>query len=141
MAYECGSQEDGDLGMRLYLSGALMVLSPFISVLHHHAPMGGLRQHKARVTTYASSRADLLHRSLPEITGMYLQLRYFPEWIVRESNLQHMLGTFQIHGPWWKRLLKIVIGLIFLPHTRRITKKRLSIAKSMLRNYPQIAKL
>jgi hypothetical protein len=44
-----------DLGMRLYLSGCLMVLNPEIKALHHHAPSGGRRTHGARIT-YASSR-------------------------------------------------------------------------------------
>jgi hypothetical protein len=59
LAYERGARADGDLGMRLYLSGAFMVLNPEISVLHHHAPSGGLRTHRARVVTRASSRARL----------------------------------------------------------------------------------
>src|SRR5262249_10423625 len=53
LAYERGARADGDLGMRLYLSGAFMVLDPEISVLHHHAPSGGLRTHRARVVTRA----------------------------------------------------------------------------------------
>ena len=47
LAYEHGPRADGDLGMRLYLSGARMLLDPEIRVLHHHAPSGGLRTHKA----------------------------------------------------------------------------------------------
>ena len=42
-AYDRGDRADHDLGMRLYLSGARMVMDPRIDLLHNHAPRGGLR--------------------------------------------------------------------------------------------------
>src|SRR5262249_23808170 len=68
LAYDHGARADGDLGMRAYLSGAVMLLSPTICVLHHHAPRGGLRTHGARVVTYAGSRRRITLRHLPEVT-------------------------------------------------------------------------
>ncbi len=89
LAFDHGPRADHDLGMRTYLSGALMVLDPAISVLHHHAPQGGLRKHGARVMTYASSRSRLTHRALPSVTEMYLERRYFMPGQVRESVLDY----------------------------------------------------
>ncbi len=43
LAFDRGARADHDLGTRIYLSGAFMVMDPDISVLHHHAPQGGLR--------------------------------------------------------------------------------------------------
>ncbi len=77
LAYDRGARADGDLGMRLYLGGTLMVLNPEITLLHHHAPSGGLRIHKARVRTYASSRQRISDRHLPAKTEIYLWRRYF----------------------------------------------------------------
>ena len=92
LAYDHGARADGDLGMRVYLSGSVMMLEPAISVLHHHAPRGGLRAHGARVVTYASSRRRITHRHLPEVTEIYRSLRYFSERQVRETIVQSAVG-------------------------------------------------
>ena len=93
LAFNKGQRADFDLGMRIYLSGARMILDPSISVLHHHAPMGGLREHKARIITYASSRRRLFHRNLPSATEQYISKRYFSCRQQREAlllkNLRH----------------------------------------------------
>ena len=65
-----------------------MMLEPAISVLHHHAPRGGLRAHGARVVTYASSRRRITHRHLPEVTEVYRSLRYFSPVQVHEALVQ-----------------------------------------------------
>lgn len=138
LAYERGQRADGDLGMRVYLSGALMILDPEISVLHHHAPSGGLRTHKARVITYASSRQRLRHRQLPSATEIYLARRYFTARQVREMIWLGILGTFSIHGTAAKKLLKIVAGLIYLPHTLWRVKQHCRQAERMLQQFPKI---
>src|SRR5260370_5210673 len=98
LAYERGQRADGDLGMRVYLSGARMVLNPGISVLHHHAPGGGLRTHKARVVTYASSRRRFTVGQAPSATQIYLARRYFSPRQDREMLLPGVLLTFTIPG-------------------------------------------
>jgi glycosyltransferase involved in cell wall biosynthesis len=138
LAYERGQRADGDLGMRVYLSGALMILDPQISVLHHHAPSGGLRAHKARVITYASSRQRLGHRQLPSATEIYLARRYFTTRQVREMIWLGILGTFSIHGSAAKKMLKIVAGLIYLPHTIWRVKQHCRQAERMLQQFPKI---
>ena len=138
LAYERGQRADGDLGMRVYLSGALMILDPQISVLHHHAPSGGLRTHKARVITYASSRKRLRHRQLPSATEIYLARRYFTARQVREMIWLGILGTFSIRGSAAKKMLKIVAALIYLPHTMWRVKQHCRQAESMLQQFPKI---
>ena len=138
LAYDRGERADGDLGMRVYLSGAVMVLNPAISVLHHHALSGGLRVHKARVITYSSSRKKLFHRNLPSVTEIYLALRYFTSRQVHEMLWLQVFGTFSLHGSAIKKILKILISSMFLPHTVWSIKKRYAQATEMLSNYPQI---
>ncbi len=135
LAYEHGARADGDLGMRLYLSGALMVLQPEIRVLHHHAPRGGLRAHKARKTTYASSRSSLLQRNLPGITELYLVQRYFSPRQTREHVWISILGTFSLHQPGIRRWLKGLSGGIMLPHSLWVISRRSQSARSMLKNF------
>jgi glycosyltransferase involved in cell wall biosynthesis len=117
LAYERGSRADGDLGMRIYRSGALMVLNPTIAVIHHHAPTGGLRTHNTRTITYASSRSRLFHRHLPSATEIYLAMRYFTARQVTEMLWQRALATLQLRGPLAARTLKIAMGLLLLPNT------------------------
>ncbi len=138
-AYERGQRADGDLGMRVYLSGALMVLNPAISVFHHHAPRGGLRTHKARAITYASSRKYITHRHLPSVTEIYLAKRYFTPRQVREALWLRVLGTFSLRGSWWKRMLKVGYSTIMLPHTLWDIRRRVKRAENLLREgYPKI---
>lgn len=138
LAYDRGSRADGDLGMRLYLSGALMVLNPEISVLHHHAPSGGLRTHRARVITYASSRTGLLHRHLPSATEVYLSRRYFFPRQVREMLWLVCLGTFSIRGGAVRRLSKVIVSLFNLPDTLWQIRKSSAEAAAMLGDFPKI---
>ncbi len=138
LAYEHGPRADGDLGMRVYLSGALMVLNPETRVLHHHATSGGLRAHGARAVTYASSRTRLLHRHLPATTEIYLARRYFSPHQVREALLLRIVGTFVIRGSKLRKVLKILAGSLLLPHTLLVVAWRFHQTTRLLQDFPQI---
>lgn len=141
LAYDRGQRADHDLGMRLYLSGEMMILNPQVEVLHHHAPVGGLREHKARVNTYAASRSKVFSRVLPSVSDLYLSKRYFTPKQVRERLWIDILGTFRLKGPAWKRLLKVLVSTISLPANIHLVNKREEIAQQMLTTYPQIPDL
>lgn len=138
LAYEHGDRADGDLGMRVYLSGALMLLEPAAAVIHHHAPSGGLRAHRARVATYAGSRARLTERHLSSATERYLIRRYFSPRQAREALWLNVLGTFSLHGGPGRRLAKAALSLILLPDTLLTLWRRDRQARRMLERYPQI---
>lgn len=141
LAYNKLPRADGDLGMRIYLSGALMILNPKITVIHHHAPRGGLRQHKARVITYASSRRNLTHRHLPSKSEIYLEKRYFTPRQVNESLWLRAFGTFSLKGSWWRRVLKICISGLLFPATIWQIRQRIREADEMLKHFPVIPRL
>lgn len=138
LAYNRGARADGDLGMRLYLSGARMVLDPELRVLHHHAPQGGLRKHKARKATYAASRASLWVRHLPERTELYLRRRYFSERQCREALWMSVLGTLAGRGGVWRRAVKAAVGVGQMFHTLWVVRQRDREARRMLESYPRI---
>ncbi len=138
LAYDLGQRADHDLGLRLYIKGELMVLNPGTSVLHHHAPMGGLREHKARIDTYAASRRHILKQVLPSVSDLYLNYRYFSSRQVRERIWIDLFGTFSMKGSPLQRLLKGLIAAIALPRNIRIVRQRAEIARQLLRDYPQI---
>lgn len=137
-AYERGARADGDLGLRLSRSGALMVLDPAISVLHHHAPRGGLRSHQARVVTYGSSRRKLFDRHLPSATEIYLARRHFTPRQVREMLWLRAFGTLSAHGSIGRRIAKMAVGLASLPLSGWAMARQYRRATEMLRRFPQI---
>lgn len=141
MAFNKRQSEDGDLGIRLYLAGATLLYNPQISVLHHRAPSGGLREHKARVITHSSSRQKLFHRRFPHISEVYLAKRYFTPGQVREALLLSIVGTFSVRGGIIRKLLKIFISTLLLPNSLYQIKKRLRGAEELLKLYPQIPSL
>jgi glycosyltransferase involved in cell wall biosynthesis len=140
-AYDFGPRADGDLGTRIYLSGALIVMNHNISVFHHHAPSGGLRTHKGRVITYASSRMQLKQRHLPAVTEIYLGLRYHSKQAVKEMLWIRAIGTFSMKGTLLKKILKIVVAGVLLPDTILEIRKRRKQAEEMLTRYPKIPAL
>jgi glycosyltransferase involved in cell wall biosynthesis len=116
-AYDHGARADADLGMRLYLSGFLMLLNPDINVLHHHAASGGLRTHKARVVTYAGSRASLLKINIPAPTEIYLVRRYFNAHQIHEYFWLSFFSSLRYEGSIWLQCLKGLIGFMLTPVT------------------------
>ena len=141
LAYDHGQRADGDLGMRIYLSGERMFLNPEITVLHHHAPQGGLRTHKARVNTRAASRKKITLRVLPSVSDIYLGRRYFTSKQVREMLWISVLGTFSLHGPRWKQIAKAVVSFFALPNSLCQIHERNRKVDEMVRTYPQIPNL
>ncbi len=138
LAYERGERADHDLGMRLYLSGALLALNPAASVVHLHAPRGGLRQHRARVVTRGASRASLWSRQLLAPTEAYLWSRYFRPDQVDEALRIRTIGTLRGSGSRGRRLLRAGAMLLLLPDTARQNRARLAQGRAMLNDFPVI---
>ncbi|HUP21054.1 MAG TPA: glycosyltransferase family A protein, partial [Gemmatimonadota bacterium] len=138
LAYDRGQRADGDLGRRIYRTGALMVLNPEISVLHHRAPRGGLRVHGARVDTYAASRRALAARNLPTVSDLYLARRYGTPRQAREARVLGVLGTFAIRGGPLRKALKAAVGVARLPDTLVRIHRRSRAAERLLERYPEI---
>jgi len=136
MAYDHGARADADLGIRMYQSGALMMLNPAISVLHHHASRGGLRLHKARVVTYASSRASLMKRNIPSATEIYMMRRYFESQQVREALWLAVFSSFILIGSLGKRIMKVIVGILFLPSTLLQLAENVYQAGELKKQYP-----
>jgi hypothetical protein len=115
-----------------------MILNPAISVLHHHAPAGGLRKHKARAVTYAMSRTSLFRRAMVSASEIYLTGRYWPRRHIREMLWQSVLGTFSLRGNFVRRLAKCVVSGALLPLSLWELRSRISMAKEMTARFPQI---
>ena len=138
LAFDHGARADADLGTRLYLSGHLMVLDPGCSLVHFKAPSGGLREHGARVVTFADSRKRLLARHLPSPTEIYLSLRYTSPAQTREMLMLRALGTLRARGSKMQQLIKLFLGLVRLPGSLWSIAANHRHAEEMLATYPII---
>ena len=138
LAYERGERADGDLGMRLYLAGGALGLNPGASVLHLHAPRGGLRQHRARVVTRGGSRGSLTGRHLLAPTEGYYWSRYFTSRQRHEALLIRTVSTLRGDGSRSRRLLRAGLMLLWLPDTWRQNRARLAQGRAMLDRFPSI---
>jgi glycosyltransferase involved in cell wall biosynthesis len=113
--YDRGARADHDLGMRSYLAGNLHVHDPRPKVFHHHAPMGGLRTHGARVRTRGNSRSTLTERHLRTPTDIYLGLRYYSADRVDDDLALSVFSTLGGSGPATRRLLRALVQMALLP--------------------------
>jgi len=134
LTYNHGQRADGDLGMRLYLSGALLILDAANCVLHHHAPKGGLRTHKSRIITRAASKRSIWKRSLPSAWDFYFALRFFGPAAAREKLLLATASTLTCAGNPAKRVLRMIVALGQIPSTwYRLTKSLRKATQMLLR--------
>ena len=138
LAYDHGQRADHDLGMRIYLCGEMMVLDPGISILHHHAPQGGLREHKARVVTRAASKKSIRVSVLTSVSDLYLSLRYFTRVQTHEMLWIAVLSMFTMQGSLPRKLLKSILHILTIPYTLLKLRSNLNKAKTMLNQYPII---
>lgn len=129
--FDRGMRADHDLGMRMYLSGCILGINPFVEVFHHRAPRGGLRENKARTTTFSDSRTSLFKFSILHKTEIYLMLKYYKPHQVKEELLLNIRGFFILRGNALKRLLKIAIATFLFP----------ILTYKLLKNYREAKKL
>lgn len=129
--FDHGPRADHDLGIRLHLGGALLVYDPSVMVFHHHAPVGGLRTHGARVTTRASARDSLIQRNLPAPTEIYIGLRYFPDREQHEAKVVRTIATLTGGTTRARRLLRAAIQILLLPGTVAAVSRASTEARAM----------
>lgn len=136
--YDRGSRADHDLGMRSYIAGNLHVHDPGPRVYHHHAPMGGLRTHGARVRTRGNSRSTLTERHLRTPTDIYLGLRYYSLERVEDDLALSAFAMLGGGGSVPRRVARVAIQLVLLPDTWKRSKAALREGQELYRNRPEI---
>jgi len=138
LAYDRGDRADHDLGMRLYLSGARMVMDPTIDLLHHHAPRGGLRVHAARAITYGTARGSIRIRQPLSPTQLYLWRRYYSPDQVRKAIRLHLAGALFGSGSRSNQLARVLVQAASLPLARREVAGAERLAADLLAHNPRI---
>lgn len=139
--YDKGARADHDLGMRSYLLGNLHVHDPRPRVFHHHAPMGGLRTHGARVRTRGNSRSTIIERHLRTPTDVYLGLRYYRPEQVHEDLVLSVFTPLAGGGPLPRRALRFIVQVALLPDTWRKVRAVRSAGQLLLDERPELPTL
>jgi glycosyltransferase involved in cell wall biosynthesis len=139
--YDRGARADHDLGMRAHLTGHLLVHDPRPQLYHHHAPMGGLRTHGARVRTRGNSRSTLVERHLRTPTDIYLGLRYYSADRVDEDLALSLFSTLGGTGAPWRRAARLAVQLALLPKNRRDTLAARREGERLYRERPDLPRL
>lgn len=138
LAYDRGQRADGDLGFRLYRSGAVMLLDPGISVYHHHAPAGGLRVHGARATTRAGSRRRLLQWNLLSVSDFHLLLKHCGADRMHEAHWINLLSILFVQGGTAFHAFKGIITLLMLPFLHVRLRRNAHKARVLMQDSPGI---
>ena len=124
--------EDQEIGLRCVKLGALSVKNNQLRIVHLRASRGGLRNHNVRKITFASSRNSVFQRRFLHHSEIYLNLKHFNKNQVYKSLLLNIRGTFIVRGGILKKTVKIVVGIVLLPHTVYVINKNYKRAKNML---------
>jgi glycosyltransferase involved in cell wall biosynthesis len=138
LAFDGGSRADGDLGLRLQRAGALMLLDGANSLHHHHAPRGGLRVHKARTVTRASARQRIWGRHPVVATELYICLRHFGEWSLREVRLLRLFSGLRMDGGRLAQVARLTVGVLTLWREWRRQEKGVAQARVMAVTHPSL---
>jgi GT2 family glycosyltransferase len=137
--YDFGKGADTDLGMRLYLQGALLMHNPQARRLHYKAESGGLREYGA----WWETRRIQLTQPRPAVTHSYWIMRYFERRAWREALMHNILfGNIPRHATrrasFWQILLHYLLEFLRLPLTYYQSRKSVLGAQAMLRNSPRL---
>lgn len=125
--------EDQEIGLRLVKNGALSVKNNQLRLLHLRAPMGGLRTHKVRKSTFSASRKSIFKRRLLHYSEIYLSKKHFPKKNVFYLLLLNLRGTFIVRGNALKKIIKIIIGLLLLLPTIFVLSRKNYLANQMIK--------
>ncbi|MFN0036633.1 MAG: glycosyltransferase family 2 protein [Saprospiraceae bacterium] len=115
MAFNKGIRADQDLAIRCRMLGAHMIFDSSIRILHHRAPVGGLRWHKQRVLTQHISKKDPFKIRYPAETEYHLFRKYFSPKQRREHAYILLFSQMFVSGSAYKKLLRVLYFLLHLP--------------------------
>jgi glycosyltransferase involved in cell wall biosynthesis len=115
MAFNKGIRADQDLAIRCRMLGAHMIFDSSLRILHHRAPVGGLRWHQQRVLTRHISKKSPFKIQYPAESEYYLFRKYFSATQRREYAYILMLSQLFLQGSIFKKLLRAGYFLLNLP--------------------------
>jgi GT2 family glycosyltransferase len=137
MFYNKNIRADQDLAMRCHLNGALMIFDSSATILHHRAPSGGLRTHKARVITNSISKNSITKFALPASSEIYLAKKYYSPLQYNNYIRIKYLNQLLINGNMFRKLLRSIVFMYKLPSLRRTYLANRATAERALKDIGQ----
>lgn len=115
MAFNKGIRADQDLAIRCRKLGAHMIFDSEIRILHHRAPVGGLRWHQQRVLTRHISKNNPFKIQYPAESEYYLFRKHFNLKQRREHAYILMFSQMFVQGGIYKKMLRLGFYLLRFP--------------------------
>lgn len=135
LAFEKGKRADHDLGIRVYLSGAFMVLNPEIKIIHQRAAKGGLREYGQRRITRYLSKSKVNIFDLPSYSEIHLWLKHFGEEKAREAFFIKLAGNANLPGSLFRKLLRVLWFGVNFPYLYISSRGNYRRAARLFRRY------
>lgn len=132
MFFNRNIRADHDLAMRCHLNGSRMVFDSSAVILHHRAPVGGLRTHNARVITNHISKNSLTKFAVPASSEIYLVKKYYSPLQYKNYIRIRYFNQLVVKGNVVRKVLRILVFLYKLPSIRRSYKTNLQAAEKAL---------
>lgn len=126
MFFNRNVKADGDLAMRCYLNGALMIFDPSAEIGHHRAPSGGLRAHNARVITNFMTKNSITKVLNPSTSEVFIYNKYFSWKQFKQYVRIKYFNQLLIKGNLLKKILRLIFLLFKSPFMYRDYKKAVS---------------
>jgi glycosyltransferase involved in cell wall biosynthesis len=137
MVFNKDIRADHDLAMRCHQLGALMLHDYSTRILHHRAPSGGLRTHKARAKTRHQSKNTISTVVIPTTSELYLTKKYFSPGQVKEEIRIRKLSLLFVNGNAVKKLMRIAFVVIKYPSILWEIGKRIRLADQFIKEMKQ----
>lgn len=132
MFFNRNIRADHDLAMRCHLNGSRMIFDSSAVILHHRAPVGGLRTHNARVITNHISRNSLTKFAVPASSEIYLVKKYYSPLQYKTYIRIKYFNQLMVTGGLFRKVLRTLVFLYKLPSIRKSYKTNLLAAEKAL---------
>lgn len=133
MFFNRNIRADYDLALRCHEEGALMIFDSSAIIGHHRAPVGGLRAHKARVTTHRQAKSSVAKFTEPTSSEIFLVKKHFNKLQYRNYIRIKYFDQLVINGNLFKQFLRLIFFLCNIPSFVRNYHKHKSLADQELK--------
>lgn len=133
MFFNKNIRADYDLALRCHEKGALMIFDSSALILHHRAPVGGLRTFNARKITNRVSKNSITKFAEPTSSELYLVKKHFNDKQFKYFVRIKYFDQLMIKGSVLKKLARLFFFLIKLFGIKKRYKANLALAEAALR--------
>ena len=132
MFFNKNIRADYDLALRCHENGALMIFDSSALIDHHRAPVGGLREHKARVLTHKQSKQSISNFVEPTSSEIFLVKQHFEKKQYKSYLRIKYFNQLFIKGSLLKKMARVALFILKTPLFYKRYQRNLTIANAEL---------